>query len=247
MAGPVSPQLMTSRPSTLQRRLPSTIRRSSTIHPARPVHPRASPMPPARCGSGKTPRSTGWICTREDRIWCTADTGWSKAGTSILFGPWSRGTAVLFYDGPFEPAKRFELLAKHRITCFCAAATELRRLVLEDAAPHDLSRLRQTVSAGESVNPEILTRWQELIGMSILDGYGQTETLMTITNRPGRTVKAGSMGPAAARGGDRSAHRRRGSQGSRGVGRTADRAPQSPDHAGVLGRSHAHCSYPPGD
>lgn len=130
----------------------------------------------------------------EDRIWCTADTGWSKAGTSILFGPWGRGTAVLFYDGPFEPAKRFELLAKHRITCFCAAATELRQLMLEDAARHDLSRLRQTVSAGESVNPELLTRWQELTGMSILDGYGQTETLMTVTNRPGRTVKAGSMG-----------------------------------------------------
>ena len=129
-----------------------------------------------------------------DRIWCTADTGWSKAGTSILFGPWSRGSAVLFYDGPFEPAKRFELLSRHRITCFCAAATELRQLVLEDASNHDLSSLRQTVSAGESVNPEILTRWKALTGTSVLDGYGQTETLMTITNRPGRAVKAGSMG-----------------------------------------------------
>ena len=129
-----------------------------------------------------------------DRIWCTADTGWSKAGTSILFGPWSRGSAVLFYEGPFEPAKRFDLLARHKITCFCAAATELRQLVLEDASNHDLSMLRQTVSAGESVNPEILTRWKALTGTTVLDGYGQTETLMTITNRPGRDVKAGSMG-----------------------------------------------------
>ncbi|QFU75383.1 acyl-CoA synthetase [Halioglobus maricola] len=129
-----------------------------------------------------------------DRIWCTADTGWSKAGTSILFGPWSRGTAVLFYDGPFEPAKRFDLLSRHQITCFCAAATELRQLVLEDASQYDLSTLRQTVSAGESVNPEILTRWKALTGTYVLDGYGQTETLMTITNRPGREVKAGSMG-----------------------------------------------------
>ncbi|MCB1690460.1 MAG: AMP-binding protein [Halioglobus sp.] len=130
----------------------------------------------------------------KDRIWCTADTGWSKAGTSILFGPWSRGAAVLFYDGPFEPAKRFELLARHKINCFCAAATELRQLVLEDATGYDLSSLRQTVSAGESVNPEILTRWKALTGTSVLDGYGQTETLMTITNRPDRPVKAGSMG-----------------------------------------------------
>jgi acyl-coenzyme A synthetase/AMP-(fatty) acid ligase len=130
----------------------------------------------------------------EDRIWCTADTGWSKAGTSILFGPWSRGSAVLFYDGPFEPAKRFDLLSRHQVTCFCAAATELRQLVLEDASRYDLSKLRQTVSAGESVNPEILSRWKALTGTSVLDGYGQTETLMTITNRPGRPVKAGSMG-----------------------------------------------------
>ncbi len=130
----------------------------------------------------------------DDRIWCTADTGWSKAGTSILFGPWSRGAAVLFYDGPFEPTKRFELLAEYKITCFCAAATELRQLVLEDASSYDLSELRQTVSAGESVNPEIVTRWKAITGTTVLDGYGQTETLMTITNRPNRDVKAGSMG-----------------------------------------------------
>ncbi|NKI15949.1 acyl--CoA ligase [Spongiibacter sp. KMU-166] len=130
----------------------------------------------------------------DDRIWCTADTGWSKAGTSILFGPWSRGSAVLFYDGPFDPAKRFDILSRHKITCFCAAATELRQLILEDVAGYDLSNLRHTVSAGESVNPEILTRWKELTGTDVLDGYGQTETLMTVTNRPRNPVKAGSMG-----------------------------------------------------
>ncbi|WP_159819131.1 acyl-CoA synthetase [Colwellia sp. 20A7] len=131
-----------------------------------------------------------------DRIWCTSDTGWSKAGTSILFGPWSRGAAALFYDGPFDPSKRFALLDKYKITCFCAAATELRQLVLEDASEHDLSNLRQTVSAGESVNPEILKRWRDLTSTDVLDGYGQTETLMTVTNRPGRKIKAGSMGCA---------------------------------------------------
>ena len=130
----------------------------------------------------------------DDRIWCTADTGWSKAGTSILFGPWSRGSSVLFYDGPFDARARLELLERYEITVFCAANTELRRLVLEDASGFDLSKLRSTVSAGESVNPEIIDRWRELTGTTVLDGYGQTETLMTVTNRPGRDVKPGSMG-----------------------------------------------------
>ncbi len=130
----------------------------------------------------------------DDRIWCTADTGWSKAGTSILFGPWSRGASVLFYDGPFEPKTRFELLERYEVTCFCAAATELRRLIREDASGFDLTRLKSTVSAGESVNPEIIDRWREISGTTVLDGYGQTETLMTVTNRPGRPVKPGSMG-----------------------------------------------------
>lgn len=130
----------------------------------------------------------------DDRIWCTADTGWSKAGTSILFGPWSRGASVLFYDGPFDARGRYELLDRYGVTVFCAANTELRRLVLEDASAFDLRKLRSTVSAGESVNPEIIERWREITGTTVLDGYGQTETLMTVTNRPGRQVKPGSMG-----------------------------------------------------
>lgn len=130
----------------------------------------------------------------DERIWCTADTGWSKAGTSILFGPWSQGASVLFYDGPFVPAERFGLLERFEVTCFCAAATELRRLIQEDASSFDLSKLRSTVSAGESVNPEVIDRWREISGTTVLDGYGQTETLMTVTNRPGRPVKPGSMG-----------------------------------------------------
>lgn len=133
---------------------------------------------------------------RGDLMWCTADTGWSKAGTSILFGPWSRGSAVLFYDGPFDAAKRLELLERYKVTVFCAAATELRRLILEDAGAYDLSSLRLTVSAGESVNPEVLAAWTAMTGVPLLDGYGQTETLMTVLNYPGMAVKPGSMGKA---------------------------------------------------
>jgi len=130
----------------------------------------------------------------DDLMWCTADTGWSKAGTAILFGPWSCGSAVLFYQGAFDPRERLRLLAKHRVTVFCAAATEFRRLVNEDLSSCDLSALRLTVSAGETVNPEIVRRWREMSGVPLLDGYGQTETLMTVLNYPFLPVKPGSMG-----------------------------------------------------
>lgn len=130
----------------------------------------------------------------QDLMWCTADTGWSKAGTAILYGPWSCGAAVLFYNGSFDPRARFELLARYGVTVFCAAATELRRLVHEEVSAHDLSRLRLAVSAGETVNPEIVRRWQALTGVPLLDGYGQTETLMTVLNYPWMPVKPGSMG-----------------------------------------------------
>jgi acyl-coenzyme A synthetase/AMP-(fatty) acid ligase len=136
-----------------------------------------------------------WLDLRpDDRIWCTADTGWSKAGTSILVGPWSCGAEVLFYDGRFEPQARFELIARHRVTVFCAAATELRRLVAEDVSRFDLAALRLAVSAGETVNPEVVRRWRELTGVPLLDGYGQTETLMTVLNYPCLPVRPGAMG-----------------------------------------------------
>ena len=132
--------------------------------------------------------------TASDLIWCTTDTGWSKAGTSILFGPWSCGSAVLFYNGRFDAQKRFELLEKYRVSVFCAAATELRQLVLQDIRGRDLSSLRLAISAGETVNPEIIERWRARTGLKLLDGYGQTETLMTVLNYPAMAVKPGSMG-----------------------------------------------------
>jgi acyl-coenzyme A synthetase/AMP-(fatty) acid ligase len=136
-----------------------------------------------------------WLSlTPQDVMWCTADTGWSKAGTSILFGPWSQGSTVLFYDGPFEARQRFELIERYGVTVFCASATELRHLVREDLASFDLSCLRLTVSAGESVNPEVIYEWQSQTGVELLDGYGQTETLMTVLNYPGMPVRPGSMG-----------------------------------------------------
>jgi acyl-coenzyme A synthetase/AMP-(fatty) acid ligase len=139
-----------------------------------------------------------WLDLHEDdTIWCSADTGWSKSGTSVLFGPWSCGAAAFTYDGPFDPETRLELLERYKVTVFCAAATELRHLILQNISDRDLTSLRQTVSAGESVNPGIVNRWREITGgRSLLEGYGQTETLMTILNYPSMPVKPGAMGRA---------------------------------------------------
>lgn len=129
-----------------------------------------------------------------DINWCTADTGWAKSGTGVLFAPWGMGAAVVVYNGGFDPVRRLELIEELGVTVFCAAATEFRHLVQADVARHDLSRLRLCVSAGESVNPEVVNRWRELSGVQLLDGYGQTETLMTILNYSCLPVKPGSMG-----------------------------------------------------
>ena len=104
------------------------------------------------------------------------------------------GAAAVFHEGPFDPKRRFEVLERNRVTVFCAAATELRRLVREDVGGYDLSALKLTVSAGESVNPEIIDAWHRLTGVPLLDGYGQTETLMTVLNYHGMAMKPGSMG-----------------------------------------------------
>lgn len=136
-----------------------------------------------------------WQTLQESDIkWCTSDTGWAKAGTGILFGPWSRGSCVLFYDGKFDAAERLKLLARYKVTVFCAPATEFRHLVNLSIDGIDLSSLRLNVSAGESVNPEIVKRWKDMTGAPLLDGYGQTETLMTVLNYPCMPVKPGSMG-----------------------------------------------------
>jgi acyl-coenzyme A synthetase/AMP-(fatty) acid ligase len=130
----------------------------------------------------------------DDRIWCTADTGWSKAGTSVIWGPWSAGACAFFYDGPFVPVDRLRLLDKHRITVFCASGTEILRLVNESIGAYDLAALRRTVSAGEAMSPAAAERWQAATGSLVAEAYGQTEALMMVLNYPSEPVRLGSMG-----------------------------------------------------
>ncbi|MFO1291655.1 MAG: acyl-CoA synthetase [Rubrivivax sp.] len=136
-----------------------------------------------------------WLDLRPgDVIWCTADTGWSKAGTSILFGPLSCGACSFFYDGPFVPEDRPRLIRRHDVSVYCAPGTEIARVVAEIATPSDLGRLRRVVTAGEALNPAVAQRWEQTTGIRIDEAYGQTEALMLTLNFPYEPVRYGSMG-----------------------------------------------------
>ena len=136
-----------------------------------------------------------WHGVREgERIWTTSDTGWAKAAYGVLFGPWSEGAEVVLYHGRFEPRAELDFLAKMSPHVFCAPPTEFRLLVKEDLSGLRVPRLRECVSAGEPLNPEVIRAWAQATGLQIRDGYGQTETILLVANFPGMPIKPGSMG-----------------------------------------------------
>jgi acetyl-CoA synthetase/medium-chain acyl-CoA synthetase len=137
-----------------------------------------------------------WLGLRgDDRLWTTSDTGWAKAAYSVLFGPWSVGAEVFMYGGRFEPRRELELLEEAAPHVFCAPPTEYRLLVKDEKlARLNVPKLRECVSAGEPLNPEVIRAWQEHTGLTIRDGYGQTESILLIGNFPGNPVRPGSMG-----------------------------------------------------
>jgi len=136
-----------------------------------------------------------WLGLRgSDRLWTTSDTGWAKAAYSVLFGPWSVGAEVFLYHGRFEPRTELRLLESIGAQVFCAPPTEFRLLVKEDLRSFRFERLREVVSAGEPLNPEVIRAWHEATGTTIRDGFGQTETILLVGNFPGMPVRPGSMG-----------------------------------------------------
>jgi len=142
-------------------------------------------------------RYTGqvWLGLRgDDRLWTTSDTGWAKAAYSVLFGPWSVGAEVFLFNGRFEPGRELDLLEDVAPQVFCAPPTEFRLLVKEDLERRRFPRLREVVSAGEPLNPEVIRAWRDATGLTIRDGYGQTESILLLGNFPGMPVRPGSMG-----------------------------------------------------
>jgi acyl-coenzyme A synthetase/AMP-(fatty) acid ligase len=136
-----------------------------------------------------------WLGLRgDDLLWTTSDTGWAKAAYSVLFGPWNVGAEVFLYGGRFDPATELRLLEEVAPQVFCAPPTEYRLLVKQDLSRLLVPRLRECVSAGEPLNPEVIRSWRAATGLTIRDGYGQTETVLFIGNPPGFPVRPGSMG-----------------------------------------------------
>jgi acyl-coenzyme A synthetase/AMP-(fatty) acid ligase len=140
--------------------------------------------------------ATYWFdCRPGDLVWCTAGTGWAKSLWSVLLGPWSCGSSIVLHEGGFAPEDRLNLIRDLGVTVLCQAPTEYRlEAKLPALGDWKLPRLRHCVSAGEPLNPEVLARWRDAFGLTILDGYGQTENSLLIANVPGMAVRPGSMG-----------------------------------------------------
>jgi len=132
----------------------------------------------------------------DDLHWNLSDTGWAKAAWSSVFGPWICGSAIFVNNtgGKFNAAQTLQLLEEYPITTLCGPPTAYRMLVLEALERFKPKALRHCVAAGEPLNPEVIETWQRHTGMTIRDGYGQTETVLLCGNFPPLTVKPGSMG-----------------------------------------------------
>lgn len=129
-----------------------------------------------------------------DLHWNLSDTGWAKAAWSSLFAPWRMGAAIFAHHAQgFDAEATLDLLASQPITTLCAPPTAYRIFVRGGLKDRKFPHLRHCVSAGEPLNPEVIDLWREATGLEILDGYGQTETIVLCCNRKG-AAKQGSMG-----------------------------------------------------
>jgi len=137
-----------------------------------------------------------WHNLSADSIHLTvADTGWGKAVWGKLYGQWFAGACVFVYDHEkFAADKILRQMERYRITSFCAPPTVYRFLIREDFSQYDLSALRYCTTAGEALNPAVYQRFYELTGIHLMEGFGQTETTMTLGTMPWMTPKPGSMG-----------------------------------------------------
>ena len=129
-----------------------------------------------------------------DLHWNISSPGWAKHAWSCVFAPWNAGATVFVYNQPrFIARNALAALVRYGITTLCAPPTVWRLFVQEKLEDYAV-QLREVVSAGEPLNPEVIERVRAAWSLIIRDGYGQTETTAVIGNPPGQTVKPGSMG-----------------------------------------------------
>jgi acetyl-CoA synthetase len=123
-----------------------------------------------------------------------ASPGWAKHAWSNVFAPWNAEATVFLYNYTrFNPKALLEQISRHRVTTFCAPPTVWRMLIQEDLASWRVP-LHEVVGAGEPLNPEVIEQVRRAWGLTIRDGFGQTETTAQVGNSPGQPLKPGSMG-----------------------------------------------------
>lgn len=140
--------------------------------------------------------TASWIgLIQHDIHYNISQPGWAKFAWSSFFAPWSVGATVFSYNqsGRFNAKEQLTMLERYKVTTFCAPPTVLRMLILEDLKSRKFS-LRECVAAGEPLNPEIIEAWKRGTGLTIRDGYGQTESSCLVANLPDSDPRFGSMG-----------------------------------------------------
>ena len=145
---------------------------------------------------GHIPTAKHWHNVRPDGIHFTiADTGWGKAVWGKYYGQWIMEACVFTYDfDRFHASEILHLIEKYQITTLCCPPTMYRLMMQENFAEYDLSSLQYSTTAGEALNPDLFEFWKQNTGLTIFEGFGQTETPLTIANLTNSTPHPGSMG-----------------------------------------------------
>ena len=166
----------------------------TTRYPKMVLHTHAS------SGLGHEVTCRYWLDLRPgDLHWNISDTGWAKAAWSSFFGPWHCGATLLVQHGTgkFAAPEVLRFLSTYPVTTLCGPPTVYRMLVQEDLSDIHCPTLRHCVAAGEPLNPEVIATWKAATGLTIRDGYAQTETVILCGNFPPVSVRPGSMGKPA--------------------------------------------------
>ena len=140
-----------------------------------------------------------WQNVEDDGLHYTvADTGWAKCAWGKIYGQWLAGSAVFVYDyDRFDAGKMMDEMGKYGVTTFCAPPTIFRFMIKSDMSRYDFSRLKYAVTAGEPLNASVYESFLETTGLRLMEGFGQTETVVCIANYPWMNPKPGSMGKPA--------------------------------------------------
>lgn len=161
----------------------------TTGHPKMVIHSYTYPL-------GHIPTAVYWQNVDPEGLHLTiSDTGWAKSVWGKLYGQWLGETAVFVYDHEkFIPAKMLAAICDNKVTTFCAPPTMYRYFIKEDLSKYDFSALKYATIAGEPLNPEVFSQFKAATGLKMMEGFGQTETTLSVANYVFMEPRPGSMG-----------------------------------------------------